>query len=70
MDTVRQIGKYVTLGTCIVAIANGIIHKTLVAPIGISVMCWIGLVIWIVGFIGVRIQKRRASRSSGGMRAK
>jgi uncharacterized membrane protein (DUF373 family) len=63
MDTVRQIGKYVVITTCIIAVAHGIIYRQYFAPFEISLACWGGLLLWVVGFAGVKIQKYMASRS-------
>ena len=63
MDTVRRIGKYIAIVSCIIAIAHGIIYRKYFAPFEVSVACWIGVFIWIIGYIGVKIQKRRASGS-------
>lgn len=64
METMRQIGKYVTIAACITAVAWGVIHWRYFAPIELSVACWVGLIIWISGAVGVRVQRYRESQRS------
>ena len=63
MEHLRQVGKILTISICIVAIFYGIMHKRYFAPFELSVACWIALTAWIVGAVGVRIQKHRAQRT-------
>ena len=64
MDYVRQIGKYVTITSCIIAVGCGIVNWKYFAPFEISVICWVGLILWITGAAGIRIQKYLAQRST------
>lgn len=72
METVRQIGKYVTIATAIMGVASGIMvlvqggvgsGRVPLAPIEISIACCLGLIVWVIGYVGVQVQKRLASRS-------
>jgi len=62
MEHLRQVGKILTISICIVAIFYGIMHKRYFAPFELSVACWVALIVWIVGAVGVRVQKYRAQR--------
>ena len=64
MEKVRQIGKYITIAACITAVVVGVIRWKYFAPIELSIACWIGLMIWIFGAVGVRIQRYRESQRS------
>ena len=64
MDVIRQIGKYTCIAACIIAVANLIIHRQFWAPLPVSIACWIGLALWIIGAGSLWLKKRTASRAS------
>jgi hypothetical protein len=63
MEHLRQVGKYIALGSCAVAIVYGVVNWRYFAPFEISVICWVGLILWLIGAAGVRIQRHLAQRS-------
>jgi ABC-type enterochelin transport system permease subunit len=62
MDWLREIGKYIVIVTCAIAVLHGIIYRTMFAPLEISIACMVGIVLWVIGFLGMKIQKFMDSR--------
>lgn len=64
LDAIRQLGKYICICTVIIAVGHGLIYRQFWAPFYVSVVCWIGILIWVTGASGMWIRKRAASRTS------
>jgi uncharacterized membrane protein (DUF373 family) len=64
MDRIREIGKYIVIVTCIIAVAHGLIYRTFFAPLEISIACVAGIILWVVGYLGVKIPKYLKSRKT------
>lgn len=64
LNVIRVVGKYLTICTVIVAVVHGIVFRQFWAPFQVSVLCWIGIFIWLIGAGGLWLRKRQSSRSS------
>lgn len=63
MDYVRKVGKYLVLVSIIIAVLHGLVYQKIFAPFEVSIACWIGVILWIIGFGGAKLQKYLASRA-------
>jgi len=64
MEHLRLFGKYLTIATCAAAVAHGLIYQKLLAPLPLSILCCIGVLVWAGSYITIQIRKYLAYRSS------
>jgi hypothetical protein len=64
LEIIKQIGKYITIGVCIVAIFYGVRNWVVFVPVQLSFICIGGLLIWLSGIIGVFVYKRLEKRAA------
>lgn len=62
LEAIRQVGKFLTLVTCAIAILHGIIYWKFFAPLAISLICVVAVILWIIGAAGTWIIKFQRSR--------
>ncbi len=62
LNFIRQLGFYACLCAVVIAVLNGIINRQFWAPFYVSIACWIGLIVWMTGFLGLKIKKKLSSR--------
>lgn len=73
LEIIKKVGFYIALASSLIAVANGVINKTLLAPLPLSVICVIGVVLWLIGLVGtgiVRLLEWRNARNRSGHEAK
>lgn len=59
LDAIRQLGKYICICTVIIAVGHGLIYRQFWAPCYVSVVCWIGILIWVIGASGMWTENER-----------
>lgn len=64
LNLIRLFGKYLAVCAVIVAVLNGIVNQQFWAPFYVSVICWLGVLIWVTGAGGLWLRQRASSRSS------
>jgi small-conductance mechanosensitive channel len=63
VDYIRKVGKYLIFVSIAIAVLHGIIYQKIFAPFEVSIACWIGILLWGIGFGGGKLKKYRAARS-------
>ncbi len=65
LQIVRDVGKYITFGTCAISILRGIIYwKLFATPLWVAFVCMLGVFMWVVGGGGTWLIKYQRSRES------
>ena len=64
MEHLRLFGKYLTIAACAAAVVHGIIYQKLLAPLPLSILCWIGVLVWAGSFLTIKLRKYLANRSA------
>jgi hypothetical protein len=64
LNLIRLLGKYIAICSVIVAILHGVVYQQFWAPFYVSIACWLGIIIWLIGAGGLWLRKRTSSRSS------
>ncbi len=64
LEIIKQIGKYITISVCVLAIFYGIRNRVFFVPVKLSFICIGGVLIWLSGIIGVFVYKRLEKRAS------
>jgi hypothetical protein len=69
LEFTRQLGKYTCICTVVIAVLNGLIHQQFWAPFYVSIACWIGLIVWVISLLGLKINRKLSSGVANGSRA-